>query len=139
MASAVVFDRQPFARIRPSGTEAPGARMCGQAGTYDELRARVSNWPSLRLARLRRERESVVVVSPAVPVVGTNREARMRRVISIDIHRTFGEVAIWENGLLRHEGQVVMTRTALEGFGRKLKKTDEVVIEATANLSLIHI
>ena len=57
----------------------------------------------------------------------------MRRVIGIDIHRTFGEVVIWENGLTRHEGRVEMTRTALEGFGRQLKKTDEVVIEATGN------
>ena len=39
--------------VRPSGTEAPGARRCGQADVYDELRARVSSWPPLRLARLR--------------------------------------------------------------------------------------
>jgi hypothetical protein len=26
----------------------------------------------------------------------------MRRVIGIDIHRTFGEVVIWENGVLVH-------------------------------------
>ena len=57
----------------------------------------------------------------------------MRRVIGIDIHRTFGEVVIWENGLTRHEGRVDMTRTGLEGFGRQLSKTDEVVIEATGN------
>lgn len=57
----------------------------------------------------------------------------MRRVIGIDIHRTFGEVVIWENGLTRHEGRVEMTCTALEGFGRQMKKTDEVVIEATGN------
>jgi len=48
----------------------------------------------------------------------------MRRVIGIDIHRTFGEVVTWENGLTRHEGQVDMTRTALEGFGRQFKQTD---------------
>ena len=57
----------------------------------------------------------------------------MRRVIGIDIHRTFGEVVIWENGLTRHEGRVDMTRTALEGFARQLLETDEVVIEATGN------
>lgn len=57
----------------------------------------------------------------------------MRRVIGIDIHRTFGEVVIWENGLTRHEGRIDMTRTALEGFGRTLLGTDEVVIEATGN------
>jgi hypothetical protein len=57
----------------------------------------------------------------------------MRRVIGINIHRTFGEVVIRENGLTRHAGRIDMTRTALEGFGRQLLKTDEVVIEATGN------
>lgn len=57
----------------------------------------------------------------------------MRRVIGIDIHRTFGEVVIWERGVLRHAGRVDMTRTALEGFGKTLEATDEVVIEATGN------
>ena len=57
----------------------------------------------------------------------------MRRVIGIDIHRTFGEVVIWEDGRLRRLGRVDMTRTALEGLGGKLLSTDEVVIEATGN------
>ena len=57
----------------------------------------------------------------------------MRRVIGIDVHRTFGEVVIWERGVLRHAGRVDMTRTALEGFGKGLEPTDEVVIEATGN------
>ena len=57
----------------------------------------------------------------------------MRRVIGIDIHRTFGEVVIWEDGRLRNFGRVDMTRTALEGLGGKLLPTDEVVIEATGN------
>lgn len=57
----------------------------------------------------------------------------MRRVIGMDIHRTFGEVVIWEQGQLRHAGRVDMTRTALEGFGKGLSETDEVVIEATGN------
>jgi transposase len=61
------------------------------------------------------------------------REARMRRVIGIDIHRTFGEVVIREDGKLRSFGRVDMTRTALEGLGGKLQPTDEVVIEATGN------
>ena len=39
----------------------------------------------------------------------------MRRVIGMDIHRTFGEVVIWEKGMLRRMGRVDMTRTALEG------------------------
>lgn len=57
----------------------------------------------------------------------------MRRVIGMDIHRTFGEVVFWEEGKLRHGGRVDMTRTALEGFGKSLLATDEVVIEATGN------
>lgn len=57
----------------------------------------------------------------------------MRRVIGIDIHRTFGEVVIWEEGRIKHAGRVDMTRTALEGFGKGLRSTDEVVIEATGN------
>jgi hypothetical protein len=51
----------------------------------------------------------------------------------MDIHRTFGEVVIWENGVLRHVGRVDMTRSALEGLGNRLAATDEVVIEATGN------
>ena len=57
----------------------------------------------------------------------------MRRVIGIDVHRTFGEVVIRESGVLRHTGRVDMTRTGLEGFGKSLRATDEVVIEATGN------
>src|SRR6476659_10929907 len=57
----------------------------------------------------------------------------MRRVIGMDIHRTFGEVVFWEDGRLRHGGRIDMTRTALEGFGKSLLATDEVVIEATGN------
>src|ERR1700758_2371410 len=116
--------------VRPSGTEAPGARRCGQADVFDELRARVSSWPPLRLARLRCERESVGVVSPAAPMTG---RYIMGRVVGMDIHRTFGEVVIWENGVLQHMGRVDMTRSALEGLGSRLAATDEVVIEATGN------
>lgn len=57
----------------------------------------------------------------------------MRRVIGIDIHRTFGEVVFWEEGRLCRAGRIDMTRTALEGFGKSLLATDAVVIEATGN------
>lgn len=57
----------------------------------------------------------------------------MRRVIGMDIHRTFAEVVFWEDGRLRPTGRVSMTRAGLEGFGRSLGKEDEVVIEATGN------
>ena len=44
----------------------------------------------------------------------------MRRVIGMDIHRTFAEVVFWEDGKLRPAGRVSMTRAGLEGFGRSL-------------------
>jgi transposase len=57
----------------------------------------------------------------------------MRRVIGMDLHRTFAEVVVWEEGRLRRHGRVDMTRAGLEGFGRGLAKDDEVVVEATGN------
>jgi transposase len=57
----------------------------------------------------------------------------MKRVIGMDIHRTFAEVVFWEDGRLRPHGRVDMTRSGLEGFGRGLSKDDEVVVEATGN------
>jgi transposase len=46
----------------------------------------------------------------------------MRRVIGMDIHRTFAQVVFWEHGKLRSGGRVSMTRSGLEGFGRSLGK-----------------
>ncbi|EYR77571.1 transposase IS116/IS110/IS902 [Shinella sp. DD12] len=57
----------------------------------------------------------------------------MRRVIGMDIHRTFAEVVFWEEGRLRHHGRVDMTRSGLEGFGRSLEGNEEIVVEATGN------
>src|SRR5215475_11081995 len=64
----------------------------------------------------------------------------MRRVIGMDIHRTFAEVVFWEDGKLRPAGRVSMTRAGLEAFGRSLGKEDEVVIEATGNaMAVVHV
>src|SRR3954466_6990656 len=57
----------------------------------------------------------------------------MRRVIGLDIHRTFAEAVAWEDGRLVRLSRVDMTRTALEGFGKGLRPSDEVVVEATGN------
>src|SRR5438093_13749150 len=43
----------------------------GRPVLFDGLRARVSSWPPLRLARMRRERESVGVVCPPVLLTQT--------------------------------------------------------------------
>jgi hypothetical protein len=99
--------------------------MVRQVDELDELRARVSSWPPLRLARLRRERGSVGVVSPAAPIDVEREEAHATG----DRHPPdLREAVIWEDGALRREGRVEMTRTTLEGFGRRLEKTDAVVI-----------
>lgn len=97
------------------------------------VRRLICSWPPLRLARLRRERESVVVRVARRSRCSIDEEALMRRVIGIDIHRTFGELVFWEDVRLHHDGRVDMTRTALEGLGKTLSATDEVVIEATGN------
>ena len=47
----------------------------------------------------------------------------MRRVIGMDIHRTFAEVVAWEEGRLKPLGRVDMTRAALEGFGKRLQRS----------------
>ena len=57
----------------------------------------------------------------------------MRRVIGLDIHRTFAEAVAWEDGRLSRLGRIDMTRAALEGFGKGLRPSDEVVVEATGN------
>lgn len=61
----------------------------------------------------------------------------MRRVIGMDIHRTFAEVVFWEDGRLRPAGRIDMTRSGLQGFGRTLTSEDEVVIEATGNSTAV--
>jgi transposase len=57
----------------------------------------------------------------------------MKRVIGMNIHRTFAEVVVREDGRLRPHGRVDTTRSGLEGFARGLTKEDEVVVEATGN------
>lgn len=57
----------------------------------------------------------------------------MRRIVGMDIHRTFAEVVFWEEGRLRPAGRVDMTRSGLEGFARSLTNEDDVVVEATGN------
>src|SRR3954462_15235373 len=57
----------------------------------------------------------------------------VRRVIGLDIHRTFAEAVAWEDGRLLRLSRLDMTRTALEGFGKSLRPSDEVVVEATGN------
>jgi transposase len=56
-----------------------------------------------------------------------------RRCIGLDVHRDFAQVAIWQDGLVRHAGQIAMTPQALTVFADSLAPTDEVALEATCN------
>jgi transposase len=59
------------------------------------------------------------------------------RVIGLDVHRTFAQVAILENGVVKDHGRVAMDREAVLKFGGTLTKDDDVVIEATGNTAII--
>jgi transposase len=59
------------------------------------------------------------------------------RVIGLDVHRTFAEVAVLEAGRVRSEGRVATTALALEAFARTLRPDDQVVLEATTNTHAI--
>jgi transposase len=59
------------------------------------------------------------------------------RVIGLDVHRTFAQVAILENGMVKDHGRVAMDREAVLKFAGSLTKDDDVVIEATGNTAVI--
>ena len=72
---------------------------------------------------------SVGVVSPTAPV---NDGRRGNATGDWDRYPpNLWRVVFWEDGQLRPAGRIGMTRSGLEGFGRTLRKDDEVVIEAT--------
>jgi transposase len=60
-----------------------------------------------------------------------------RRCIGLDVHREFTQVAIWENGKVRHAGQVEVCGEVLQVFVDSLRPEDEVAIEATCNTHAI--
>jgi transposase len=59
------------------------------------------------------------------------------RIIALDVHRSFAQTAILENGKLRDAGQIDLEYSRLLRLARKLKPDDEIVIEATGNTSAI--
>jgi transposase len=59
------------------------------------------------------------------------------RVIGLDLHRAFAEVAILEKGAIRHAGKVALEHTAVMAFAKALKRSDEVVVEATGNTAIV--
>jgi transposase len=59
------------------------------------------------------------------------------RVIGLDVHRSFAQVAVFENGRVIDRGRIPMLREAVLAFAHSLKLTDEVVLEATGNTAVI--
>jgi transposase len=60
------------------------------------------------------------------------------RVIGLDVHRNFAQVAILENDLVKDHGRFAMEREAVLRFAREvLTKRDDVVLEATGNTSIV--
>jgi len=54
------------------------------------------------------------------------------RVIGLDIHRSFAQVAMIENQQVHDLGRIELEHSKLVAFGKKLRLDDEVVVEATA-------
>ena len=71
-------------------------------------------WPPLRLARMRCERGSVIVVSPAGSLFVTNQWRRAMRITGMDIHRVAAEVVSLLDGEIVKLGRIPMLREKLE-------------------------
>jgi transposase len=59
------------------------------------------------------------------------------RIIALDVHRSFAQMAILENGTIRDAGKVDLEPSRLLHFARSLKSDDEIVLEATGDTSAI--
>jgi hypothetical protein len=109
---------------RATGIGAFWENVVGQAVLDDRLRAWLDRWPPVRLARLRLERVSVVVVCPRVSRKCNDAEEDevkvSGRAIGLDVHLEFCEVAIVEDGAVRSAGRIETTPERLELFARSL-------------------
>ncbi len=59
------------------------------------------------------------------------------RIIGMDIHRSFAQVAILAEGQIQQELRVELTNERFLTFARSLEKADVVVIEATGNSAAV--
>jgi len=48
------------------------------------------------------------------------------RIIALDVHRSFAQMAILESGKIRNAGKIDLKRNRLLQFARKLKPDDEI-------------
>jgi len=59
------------------------------------------------------------------------------RIIGMDIHRSFAQVAILEDGAITRQFRVELIHEPLVAFARTLSLEDEVVIEVTGNSAAV--
>ena len=59
------------------------------------------------------------------------------RVIGLDVHRSFAQVAVLEGTEIVKEKRLDLEHDAVIKFGRSLRSDDEVVLEATGNTAAI--
>jgi transposase len=59
------------------------------------------------------------------------------RVIGMDVHRAFAQVAILDDGKVVSEQRIDLVQDKVVAFGRALRPDDEVVLEATGNTAAI--
>jgi len=59
------------------------------------------------------------------------------RIIALDVHRTFAQMAVLEDGEIRNAGKIDLEHNRLLQFAKRLKPDDEIIIEATGNTSAI--
>ena len=59
------------------------------------------------------------------------------KIIGMDIHRSFAQVAILEDGKITKQVRVELTHEPLVAFAKTLSLEDEVVIEVTGNSAAV--
>ena len=59
------------------------------------------------------------------------------RSIGMDVHRSFAQVAVFEDGQITQSFRIDMEHDAVVAFGQSLRPEDEVILEATGNTSTI--
>ena len=59
------------------------------------------------------------------------------RSIGMDVHRSFAQVAIHEDGITVKSFRLELEHDTVVAFGKNLRADDEVVLEATGNTAAI--
>jgi hypothetical protein len=120
-----------FASGAPGG--ALWENVAGQAELEMGREPDITSVAALRLARLCREHESVLVVRPPVSRGDSVVGGESVRFIGLDVHLDFCEIASCENGRVRAGGRVPATPEGLSVLASSLGPDDVVALEATGN------